>query len=117
MEFLNTLATVWAKYRGLGYITPTGCKSKVRIANTWSLLVDPNISQDDVMKRFTSVAIIVTVTENGVKFLDGSGETLYATIDCTGAERKLMSMTIKCPVCFGDPHMPPCSICDGAGKM
>jgi hypothetical protein len=118
MEFLNRLANVWAKYREVGYIIPQrAAREGPDSEYVRSLLIDPNISQGTLATDFTGVTTILTVTENEVKFLDRSGWTAFAEIDCTGAELKLMSMKIECPGCFGDPQMQPCGLCDDTGKV
>jgi hypothetical protein len=69
------------------------------------------------MYNFTGVDTILKLTGNEVEFVDRCGQTVFATIDSAGAELKLLSMKVECPVCFGEPETPPCFLCFGAGKV
>jgi hypothetical protein len=121
-EFLNRLATVWAKYRELGDMIPQrAAREGPDSEYVRSLLIDPNISQGALAMEmdFTGVTAtrILTVTEDEVTFLDESDWPTFAKIDCSGAEFKLMSLQIQCPGCFADRSMQPCDLCDDTGKV
>ena len=115
VDFLTRLANVWSNYRDLGYLIAQRCVRDLEYKR--NLLVDPGISVGDLLRDFTGVKAVVKIVRDDVEFVDKSGQTFFAIIVSTDAGLKLKSLKIECPVCFGEPQEPPCSICLGAGKV